>query len=235
MNTMSTTPEDDAAERWLAVLAGREAPTDRDTSQAAEARGFFNAQIDALASRPADPQRMKSLMNLMEAEGQKIAQEAAAASAAPGFWGGLKNWLLPAEPSASAWRLGGVTAGVLGVAVLVRGLMGTPDEDPSQMKSPPAAATPAPAATTPAPSAPTVAAPPATLVLGTADPVRSAVELQEVLKRAGVEARVTGMGASAQVEASVSPAQADAVKAELGRLGLSWPGGSTLVVTFEAR
>ena len=56
-----------ADDRWLDVLAGRAAPTDRAGRQAAELRGYFDTRLATAGE--ADSEQEKRVMNLLRARG----------------------------------------------------------------------------------------------------------------------------------------------------------------------
>lgn len=239
---------DPQADRWLDVLAGRAEPADADTRQAARARGLFVAQVEAESRRPgrdaAKAQRLKVLLNVMQAEGEAAARAAQAGKTAgaaagrpagpaaggyspPGPVTRLLRWLFPPAAPAATWRLGSVAMGLLGLTVAVRVLMpGAGDDDATGMKSAPPAASAAPGAAVPPGTVP--------LVLTAAEPLQDALALQTALARVGVQAEVYPLGASARLEAPVPAAQGPAVQAALARRGLAWEPAPGLVVEFKA-
>lgn len=233
---MSSRADDtEASDRWLEVLAGRAEPTDAGTRRAAALRACFETRLATEAEKPADPERLKTLLNLMEAEGEAAARAARAAGAggpagtdvAGGSHGPLSRlarWLFP-DGGFSGWRLGGVAAGILGVAVLLRAVWPELDDESRRMKSvPPGAGTSAQAPATVTP-----------IVVTGSDPLHGAIGLQSALRNAGLEAQVYPLGATARLEARVSGERAAAVRDELSRLGLAWSGGDWLVVEFKER
>ena len=122
MMAMAPTPSPDDDKAWLDVLAGRLAPRDAATRRAAQLRAHFEAELAAVPDRP---ERVKALMNLMEAQAQGAAAARPAVQAS--LWQRLKGALMPA-PSDGWMAVGRVALGVSGLALLVTMML--PPADP---------------------------------------------------------------------------------------------------------
>ena len=89
-----------STDRWLDVLAGKAAPTDRDTRQAHSLRGFFEQQAQRDAVIDDDKESQKRMLNALRARGLF---DDAPATVQPRWPQRLRNWLFPAG-EVMAWH-----------------------------------------------------------------------------------------------------------------------------------
>lgn len=215
-------------DRWLEVLAGRAEPHDRATAQAAQARAYVAQQVAADLATPVDEQRIKRLLNLMQAQAEhRIRDQAVAAppdtaSSRPGALARLLAWLNPAQDG--GLRVAGVAAMMGLAAVLVTTVFQEGEDDPSKMKGLPPTTAPSPQGSTGA----------GVLVVVGKEPLARAQALQATLMAQGITAEVFPLGDRARLDASVPADQLAAVRQTLSGLGITWEGGPSLSLEFRS-
>lgn len=205
---------EETPDKWLDVLAGKDAPNDPQTRQAAALRHFFELQEQHTA--PLDDAMQRRIMNTLQAKGvfAMPASEAQPAKTAS-LLTRLSDWLFP-QGHASNARLAGIAAAVLAVVVLPF-VLNNPvgDDDPGGIKS-----IPVPLGTP-------------TAVIDNANPDQLAAQLVGMLARHGVVATLRSDGSDRWVQAQVGADQLVAVQAELVSMGLAASPDGKLVVQFR--
>ena len=214
-------------DRWLEVLAGRAEPHDRATAQAARARAHVTQQVAADLAAPVDEQRIKRLLNLMQAQAEQrnrdqAVAEPAAAATRPGSLARLLAWLNPAQ--GGGFRVAGVAAMLGLAAVLVTTVFQEGDDDPTKMKGLPPSTAPGPQVSTGA----------GALVVVGKEPLARALALQATLKAQGITAEVFPLGDRVRLDASVPADQVAAVSQTLAGQGITWASGPSLSLEFRS-
>lgn len=205
-----TNEKDDA---WLDALAGKPAPDDAQTRQAAALRNYL--ELDAQRTPALDEATQRRILNALAAKGAFTPPVAPTTVERPGFLARAMNWLFP-QGHASGGRFAGVAAAVLAVLVLPFVLHSPPgDDDPYGIKSLPVT-----------PETPTA-------VIDSAKPEQLATELVATLARHGVVAELRADGTGQWVKASIPADRLAAVQTDLVSMGLAARPDGQLLVQFR--
>lgn len=202
-------------ERWFEVLAGRAAPVDRDTRQAASLREYIVQAQERVPELDAAAERR--MMNLLHAKGA-FAQDAGT-QAAPravqqrtnaerGRWW---HWLFPPVAAHRSRYAAMVAVAAAAVCVPIVLQMGSPGD--GGVKSLRSGAS--------------------VQVVQAAQPERAASELAALLALQGVAASVRSEGEERQLDALVPPQAREAVRTALVPRGIALPADGRLSVRFQ--
>lgn len=206
-----TQPTDD---QWLDVLAGRAAPADADTRQAASLREFF--ELQAQHTPTPDEATRRRMMNMLAAKGA-FAEASSTPTPRQNPLRQLMAWLLPPD-NAHPGRWAAVAVAVFAITVIPFVLQSPdPADDPYGIKSLPFDPNLNPT------------------VIHSSNPAQDAAQLQAQLSIQGVMATLRSEGTSVWVQARVPTDKHSAVQAMLSPLGLSTPPDGQLVVQFRAQ
>ncbi|MBK9443726.1 MAG: hypothetical protein IPN53_21520 [Comamonadaceae bacterium] len=202
---------------WLDVLAGKVAPTDRETRQSASLRGFFELQEQNTPKL--DEATQRRIMNALEAKGV-FAQAATPKRVAPeSLLTRISDWLFP-DGHASGGRWSAVAAAIMAVTVLPF-VLHSPvgDDDPGSIKSLPTSIN----ATLDTPTA----------VINSHQPQLLAAQLVTALARHGVVAELRSEGTDHWVKAHIPSDKQAVVQTDLVNMGLAAKPDGQLVVQFR--
>ena len=202
-------------ERWLQVLAGRLEAENEDERKAAALRGYIERRTTRELDSPADPEREKRLLNLLQASGVLDAKrgEARPPAEKAGPLSRLLDWLSPSG-GLGAGRLAlvaTVTLAILAVPVL-QGVLEQRDETSSYK------------------SAPITTQEVSILAL---DPEQEARQLAQMLARYGVSADIVADGDARVLHAQVPGAALDDVRSALAEQGIPSPADGQLAIRIR--